>query len=352
MSKQNLPATQAAQPAPAATSQAKTKVERLKNALANPQIQQQFQNALKEKKDGFISSLIDLFAGDKSLQECEPSAVILQALKAAVMNLPINKSLGFAWIIPYNVSFPRVDENGKFVFDEKGKKIWDSRKEPQCQIGYKGYIQMAIRTGQYKYINTDVVYEGEIKSRDKISGQIDLTGEPKQPLKVIGYFAYIELLSGFTKVMYSTVEEVKAHASKYSKSYKPTEASNIWVKEFDSMAKKTVLSYLLSHYGYLSIEMESALSSDIQSDATYMSDVQNEISNNANKQQMSFDQAELVGSTLNKENPVEDTQFEEEEGGESEGEENTEQGSDEPTEQNDQNDQAQDTPGYDPKLGF
>ncbi len=265
----------------------KSKSERLKAALDSPNVQAQFNNALKENKDSFVASLMDLYANDSKLQQCEPSAVILEALKAAVLKLPIIKSLGQAWIIPYQKSVK--------VFDAVTKREeWKKVLIPQFQMAYRGYIQLAMRTGHYKRINNDIVYDGEIKYKNKLTGEIDLTGEPTLPLKPVGYFAYIELMNGFSKVLYSTTDEVKAHAAKYSKSYNPTEKDNIWNKEFDAMAKKTVLSNLLNHYGYLSVEMQTAMANDFESDSTFSGSVQSEIRDNANQEEMAFDDAEDV----------------------------------------------------------
>jgi len=211
-----------------------TPVEKLKTAMKVETVQEQFQNAMGENKNLFVSSLIDVFASDTYLQKCNPNLVILEALKAATLKLPINKSLGFAYIVPY-----------------KGV--------PQFQIGYKGYIQLAMRTGLYRTINAGKVYEGELKSRNKLSGSIDLSGE-RTGDKVVGYFAHIELLNGFTKTVYSTVDQAEKHGKKYSKSY--NKASSPWQKQFDAMAIKTMIRALLSKYGAMSVEMITALSSD------------------------------------------------------------------------------------------
>jgi recombination protein RecT len=172
-----------------------TKIDSLKKMMEAPSVQEQFKNALADNTGPFVASVIDLFNGDNYLQGCEPKAVIMEALKAAVLKLPINKSLGFAYIVPYK-------SNNALV--------------PQFQIGYKGLIQLAMRTGQYKTINADLVYEGELRSRNKLTGEFDLRGEKKSD-NIIGYFAYIELLNGFSKTLYMSKEKVTQHAQKYSK---------------------------------------------------------------------------------------------------------------------------------------
>jgi len=221
-------------------------MDKLKNMIAHPSVAQQFENCMGENKSLFVASLIDVYGSDTYLQKCDPKYVIQEALKAATLKLPINKNLGFAYIVPY----------------QKSKKVgtaWVKEQIPQFQIGYKGYIQLAMRTGAYKYINADVVYEGELQSTDKLSGEINLNGT-RTGGTIIGYFAYIETLNGFKKIMYGTKEQITAHAEKYSASFKS--ATSAWKTNFDEMAIKTMLRNLLSKYGVMSVEMASAFSAD------------------------------------------------------------------------------------------
>lgn len=150
-----------------------TKVDQLKLVLNENSICAQIKNSLKEKAGAFRSSILDLYSGDNYLQKCEPRDVVMECLKAASLDLPIVKSLGFAYIVPYN-------------------------NRPTFIIGYKGLIQLAQRTGQYKTINAGIVYEGEYKGYDKLSGMIDISGERISDT-VVGYFAYFQLLNGFEK---------------------------------------------------------------------------------------------------------------------------------------------------------
>ncbi|MBP7398207.1 MAG: recombinase RecT [Chitinophagales bacterium] len=244
-----------------------SKIDSLKNILNADSVQAQFKNALAENSGSFVASIIDLYSGDNYLQQCEPKLVVMQALKAAVLKLPINKSLGFAFIVPFK-------QNGVQV--------------PQFQIGYKGLIQLALRTKQYRIMNADVVYEGEYKTKNKLTGEFDLSGTATSD-KIIGYFAHIELEGGFAKTLYMSKEKVQAHAAKYSKSYN-TQYSP-WKTEFDAMAIKTVLRNLLSHYGFLSVEMVNAFDNDEQDVADK---VQEEIKSNANSKNMGFEEAEMV----------------------------------------------------------
>lgn len=227
-----------------------TPVDRLKSVLKAESVQEQFQNALRDNRDQFIASLIDVYSTDRYLQECDPKRVVMEALKAATLKLPINKALGFAWIVPY-------------------------KKVPQFQIGYKGYVQLAMRAGQYKYLNADLVYEGELVSTDKLTGEMDLSGK-RTTDKVLGYFAHIATINGFRKTVYWTTEQVQDHAKKFSKAYHLD--TSAWQTNFDAMALKTLLRHLLSHYGVLSVEMMNAIAVDRDEEAEFAE----EVSQNAN----------------------------------------------------------------------
>jgi recombination protein RecT len=243
--------------------------EKLNAIVSSDRIQAQFKSAIKDNGGVFLSSIIELYNGDKSLQLCEPTLVVLEALKAATLNLPINKTLGQAYIIPYS----------KKYLDSKDNK-WKYKKEPQFQIGFKGIIQLAMRTGQYKTINADVVYDGELNEVNKLTGEIRFNGKKKTD-KIIGYFCYFELLNGFSKTLYITKEDMAKHACRFSASLKskqitpetllaqsllPADPNNKevgWLNNFDDMAIKTVITKLLSKYGYLSVQMQTAFAEPV-----------------------------------------------------------------------------------------
>ncbi len=214
----------------------------LKQALGSQGIREQFQSALAEGAQSFAASLTELYATDGGLRECDPNLVILEAMKAASLQLPINKGLGFAYLVPYR------DKN------RNGEKV------PQLQIGYKGYLQLAQRTGRYRCINADVVYEGELKGKNKLTGEIDLSGEATSD-KVIGYFAHIETVEGFTKTLYWTTAHMAEHKARYVKS-----ADGPWKTHHNEMAKKTMLRQLMTKYGILTTEVMKALVSDAAAD--------------------------------------------------------------------------------------
>lgn len=220
----------------------KSNPQKLNEMLQAPSVQSQFDQALGDSKGTFISSLLSLYTSDTKLSECNPNEVIVEALKAASLRLPLDKNLGLAYVIPYN------------------KKVGNEWKpKPEFQIGYKGLIQLAMRSGVYKTFNADKVYEGELKSHNKLTGEIDLSGDRTSD-KVVGYFAYLATLNGFEKTVYMSVEDAREHGKTYSKTY--NFKGSTWQVEFDKMALKTVIIKLLKMYGQLSIEEQMILGSE------------------------------------------------------------------------------------------
>lgn len=242
------------------------RVDEFKSVLNDKTIRAQIKNSLKENSGAFLSSMIDLYSGDPYLQKCDPQAVAMECLKAASLKLPLVKSLGFAYVVPYN-------------------------NIPTFTIGYKGLIQLAQRSGMYRNINADVVYEGEYIGQNKLSGDLDLSGEVELDSKgdktIIGYFAYFKLLNGFEKPLYMSKEEVEAWGKKYSQAYKSGKGGTPWFKEFDKMAIKTVLRRLIGTYGVMSSEMQEVMASENEE-----SRVKKEIDANANKETLDFKDVE------------------------------------------------------------
>lgn len=244
-------------------------IAKLKTILNAPSVQEQFQNALAENKDLFVASIIDLYNGDKSLQTCQPAQIVSEALKAAVLDLPINRALGFAYIVVYN--------NKQKVHNEHtGRDEWIKVPTPTFIPGYKGYIQLAMRTGQYRTINADFVYEGELRTVNRLSGEVALDGK-KASDKIVGYFCYFELLNGYSKTLFMSVEDMAKYAKRYAPGIKQDttiaqlieKANNGvvsksvgWEGNFNDMALKTVIRRVLSKYGYLSIKMQNAITAD------------------------------------------------------------------------------------------
>ena len=212
----------------------------MKRYCANQTVQAKLEGLLGESKNSFVASLLDLYTSDSNLMACDPALVMAEAMKAAVLKLPITKSLGFAYIVPFK------DSSGKLI--------------PTFIMGYRGYIQLAMRTGQYRSINADCVYEGETAKFNRVTGMLEITGDAKSD-KAIGYFAYFEMLNGFNKAIYWTREKVTDHAKKKSKSWK--KQNSPWHTDFDAMACKTMLRQILSKYGFMSVEFMNAIAHDV-----------------------------------------------------------------------------------------
>jgi recombination protein RecT len=208
----------------------------VKGLLSQEGYKKRFEEILGKKANGFMASIVNLVNSDFNFKETEPNSVIASAVIAATLDLPIDRNLGFAYIIPY-----------------KDKKV----SKAQFQLGYKGLIQLAIRTGQYRRLTVAEIYEGQFISFNSFTGSLKLnedeTGWNFQ--NVVGYAAYFELTNGFEHTIYWSKKRVEEHAKRYSKSYGSDYSP--WKKNFDEMAKKTVIKQLLSKFGILSIEMQT-----------------------------------------------------------------------------------------------
>ncbi|MBU4154496.1 MAG: recombinase RecT [Proteobacteria bacterium] len=219
-----------------------TTVNDLKKMTQSDYVKERFNDVLGKKANGFVASLLSVVSTDNKLSTAEPKTILNAAMIAATLDLPINQNLGFAYIIGYKNKTGVV--------------------EAQFQLGYKGFIQLAMRSGQFQTINTSDVREGEIETHDRLTGSIKFSWkeENRDKLPVIGYIAYFELLNGFSKSMYMTTKELKAHGVRYSATAK--KGYGMWVDNFDAMSKKTVLKLLLSKYAPLSTQMQTAQLAD------------------------------------------------------------------------------------------
>lgn len=204
--------------------------------------------------EAFQGTLLTIVGNDSKLQECTAQSILSAASQALMLNLSLSKSLGYAYVIPYK--------------NHKGKT------EAQFQIGWKGLVQLAQRSGLYKTIRSSVVYEGQIEDIDFITGKI--TRGQKRSDEVIGYIAYFELINGFSANMYMSKQDMENHARIYSQSYgydvKNHKQNSMWSKNFDIMGTKTVLKLLLGKYGPLSVAMERAMQADqaaVNADGTF-----------------------------------------------------------------------------------
>ena len=206
----------------------------LKSYLEKPEIQTKFEELLGRKSTNFTTSLMQVVSGNDKLKACNPNSIINAAAMAAVLDLPINDNLGLAYIVPY-------------------------KDKAQFQIGYKGLIQLAIRSGEFKNISSSEIHENQLKSSDPLKGfEFDFSAPPKG--KIVGYASYFLLLNRFEKTFFMTVEQVKAHGKKYSQTF--GKSWSTWTKDFDGMAKKTVLKLLVDKYAPKSLEMQKAITSD------------------------------------------------------------------------------------------
>lgn len=215
----------------------------VKTFMKSELVQEEIKKTLGAKSQQFTASVLALVGQDALLATSEPKTLLSSALIAASMDLPINKNLGFAHIIGY-----KNNRKGGIV-------------EAQFQMGWKGFVQLAQRSGHYKTINTSDVREGEIKTRDRLSGEIEfawIEDDTERANKAaVGYVAYFRLTTGFEKTLYMSKAEVEAHAKRYSAAFK--NGYGPWVDDFDSMALKTVIKMLISKWGPMSTELEKAM---------------------------------------------------------------------------------------------
>lgn len=216
----------------------------------------------KERQNQFIANIVSAVSNNKQLAECDQVSVLSAALQAEAMKFPINNSLGYVYLVPFN--------------DKKS-----GMKKAQFQIGYKGYIQLAIRSGQYKDINVVEVKEGEVGEFNPLDGQQFnwiQNYELRKSKKTVGYVGQFELTTGFKKQFYMSYDEMLDHADEYSQAFNKSDYarlqrgeipekemwkySSFWYKNFDEMAKKTILRQLLSKWGIMSVEMQDAYVKD------------------------------------------------------------------------------------------
>lgn len=199
----------------------------INNTLGNP-----------EEAKRFIANLTSAVSSNPKLQQCEAGSLISAGLAANSLNLPINQNLGFAYILPY--------ENKKLGITSA-----------QFQVGYKGLIQLCLRSGFYSKIGVKMVHQGEIQGQDEFGDEIIKFDHKFDTKPVVGYYAYFKLTNGAVMTSYKTKEECERHGRKYSKAY-----NMLWTTDFDTMAMKTTLKLLLSKYGIMSTEMQNAIKYD------------------------------------------------------------------------------------------
>lgn len=200
-----------------------------------------------KKAEKFTASIISAVAVNPSLQECDGGTILSAALLGESLNLSPSPQLGHYYLVPF-------------------KNTKANKTDAQFLIGWKGYYQLAVRSGQYKDIGAVEIKEGELLKYNPLTGEIEVKPienyNDREKAKTIGYYAYFELVNGFKKQMYWSKEKMEAHASQYSKGYAAKKGYTFWEKDFDGMALKTMYRQLISKYGIMSIEMQTAFMND------------------------------------------------------------------------------------------
>lgn len=197
---------------------------------------------------GFVTSIVSAVAVNPNLSDCDPATILSAGLLGETLQLSPSPQLGQYYLVPFN-----------------DRKL--GRKVCQFQLGYKGYVQLAIRSGQYKKLNAMAIKEGELINFDPLNEDIEIQliqdERERANRPTIGYFAMFEYLNGFRKVIYWSREKMEAHAYQYSQGYRAGKGYTFWEKDFDSMAIKTMLRHLISRWGVMSVEFQKAYEADM-----------------------------------------------------------------------------------------
>lgn len=267
--------------------------------LSNNKVREQIVNVVGDKNaTRFISSVVSAVQTNSTLQKCTNQSIFSAALLGESLQLTPSPQLGQFYMVPY--------ENSKTVVDPNtGQATKTKVYEAQFQIGYKGYIQLAIRSGQYRKIVVSDVRQGEVGFYNPITEEFGmepvLDMKKRQELPVVGYYGMFELTNGFRKELYWPKEQMEEHAKTYSKGYasdlRKHTSYTFWTKNFDAMAKKTLIRQLISKWGIMSIEMQKAYEADmgvldedgtvryVDNEHDIVADVEAEISENANQEE-------------------------------------------------------------------
>lgn len=195
----------------------------------------------------FIASLTSAVSTNPALDECEQGSLVNAALVGEALNLSPSPQLGHYYIVPFK--------------DNKSQSV-----KAQFNLGWKGYVQLALRSGQYKTLNAVEIKEGELKHYDRLTDEVTIEWLPdvkRDVTKTVGYVGVIELMNGFKKTIYWSKEKMEAHATKYSMGYRAQKGYTFWEKSFDEMALKTIIRQLISKWGIMSIEMQSGYDNDM-----------------------------------------------------------------------------------------
>lgn len=219
----------------------------LASYLTQEAVKNQISNIVGGRSQRFISAIVSAVNTNPQLQECTNQSIVSGALLGESLNLSPSPQLGQYYLVPFN------DRN-------KGKVA-------QFQLGYKGYIQLAIRSGQYKKLNVLAIKKGELVKFDPLNEEIEVNllqnEEERENAETVGYYAMFEYTNGFRKAIYWSKAKMEAHAMRYSMGYRAQKGYTFWEKDFDAMAYKTMLRQLISKWGIMSVDMINAFENDM-----------------------------------------------------------------------------------------
>lgn len=227
--------------------------------LAQEAIKQNVESVVGIKdSQRFISSVVSAVQTNPQLSDCTNASILSAALLGHSLNLPQSPQIGMFYMVPF--------KNKKKVKDANGKETTVEVNEATFQLSYRGMLQLAMRSGQYKLMNVTDIREGELVSYNPIEDVYEFKVETdiakREKLPIIGYYSFFEMVNGFRKGIYWSKEQVDAHAKRYSASYRNGWSSSLWKTDFDAMAKKTMLRQLISKWGIMSVDMERAYEGD------------------------------------------------------------------------------------------
>lgn len=232
--------------------QAPVKPKTLRELFNNPIIKTKIEQLVGKNSATFATSVMQIANSNTMLRTADPTSIFNAACMAATLNLPLQNGLGFAYIVPFK--------------NNKERKV-----EAQFQIGYKGFIQLAQRSGQFKRLVALPVYKNQLLKKDFINGfEFDWEQEPEKDENPIGYYAYFKLVNDFSAELYMIHDDIVKHAQRYSQTFK--KGFGVWHDNFEAMALKTVMKLLLSKQAPLSVEMQQA----VLADQAVVKDVENQ----------------------------------------------------------------------------
>ena len=212
---------------------AQNNLVKLRETLKAPSVEAKFKEMLGKRAPQFMTSITSVVTNNSLLQKADVNSIVMGAAMAASMDLPLNSALGYVALVPFN------SKDGCYA---------------QLQIQWKGLVELFLRSGQCQSIICETVYEGQLVKKNKFIGEYVFDEDAKKSDKIIGFMAYFRLTNGFEKTEYMTIEEVKAHAQKFSQTYRS--GKGVWKDQFEAMSKKTVLRRLLTKWAPKSIEMQ------------------------------------------------------------------------------------------------